>query len=87
MDKTFTAIILSDEKKGGWTYVIWPESATHLGTKKAAKVKGTIDGYEFQTSFLPWGDGTHMLPVKAAILAAIKKQPGEEVVVQLTERL
>jgi hypothetical protein len=87
LDKTFTAAIIEEDKKGGWTYVIWPESATFFGTRKPVKVKGTIDGIPFQATFLPWGDGTHMLPIKAATLKAIKKQAGEDVEVVLQERL
>jgi len=87
MNTTFTAVILKDEHKGGWTYLIWPESVSVFGTWKPVKVKGTIDGHEIQATFLPWGDGTHLLPVKAAILKAIKKQAGESVDVCITERV
>ena len=87
LNKTFTATLITEEKKGAWTYLIWPESVAALGTGKAVKVKGTIDGIEFLTSFLPMGDGTHMLPIKAAILKAIKKGAGDEVEVVLVERV
>ena len=33
------------------------------------------------------GDGTHKLPVKAAVRRAIGKQAGDEVTVRLEERL
>lgn len=33
------------------------------------------------------GDGTHRLPVKAAVRDAIGKQEGDEVTVRLTERI
>jgi hypothetical protein len=87
LNKAFTAAIIKEDKKGGWTYLIWPESVTFFETRKPVKVKGTIDGHEFQATFLPWGDGTHMLPIKAATLKAIKKEAGEEVEVVLQERL
>lgn len=87
MLKKFTATIITEDKKGGWTYLIWPESVEFFGTRKAVKVKGTIDGHDFQTSFLPWGDGTHMMPIKAPILKALKKQPGDEVEVILIEKI
>jgi len=57
LDKTFNAHIIKDDHKGGWTYLIWPDSVAFFGTRKPVKVKGTIDGYIFQTTFLPWGDG------------------------------
>jgi len=87
LNKAFTATIIKENHKGGWTYLIWPESVTFFETRKPVKVKGTIDGHAFQTTFLPWRDGTHMLPVKGAILTAIKKQASDEVEVVLHERL
>ena len=54
---------------------------------EGGKSKGTIDGHDFQTSFLPWGDGTHMMPIKAPILKALKKQAGDEVEVILIEKV
>ena len=87
MHETFTATLINDREKGGWTYLIWPESASCFGTRRPVKVKGTIDGYDFQATFLPVGDGTHLLPIKASIRSAVKKQLGDEVVVCVTERL
>ena len=86
-ETTFMAIIKKEEKKGGWTYVTWKDSVKFLGTGKAVKVGGTIDGHDFQATFLPWGDGTHMLPIKAAIQKVIKKQAGDTVEIRLTKKL
>ena len=87
LNKTFTAAIIKDDHIGGWTYLIWPDSVAFFETRKPVKVNGTVDGHAFQTTFLPWGDGTHMLPIKGAILKAIKKQAGDEVEIVLQERL
>ncbi len=87
LEKTFTETLIKEDKKGGWTYVIWPESVTFFGTRKPVKVKGEIEGFAFEATFLPWGDGTHLLPVKAATLKAIKKEAGDTVEVVLRERL
>ncbi len=40
MDKRFTETLIAEEKKGGWTYLIWPESAAFFETRKPVKVKG-----------------------------------------------
>ena len=83
MDGIFTATIIKDEAKGGWTYVLWSDSVAYLGTGKAAKVEGTIDGHDFKATFLPWGNGSHMLPIKAALLKVLKKHAGDTVEVRL----
>ena len=51
------------------------------------KVKGTMDGLPFQSSFMALGDGNHELPVKAELLRAIGKAPGESIRVNLLERV
>ena len=33
MLKEFTATLQQSEAKGGWTYLIWPESAQFFGTR------------------------------------------------------
>jgi len=87
LNKQFTATLQKSNSKGGWTYVIWPESAAFFKTRGLVKVNGTIDGHPFKSSFMALGNGTHKLPVKAEMRTVISKQEGDSVTIELTERI
>lgn len=85
LDKTFTAEITKD-KNSNWTCVPWDKSAEFFGTGKPVKVRAAIKGHEFEATFLPTGNKSHMLPIRAAVMKAIDGQLGETVDVHLLAR-
>jgi hypothetical protein len=86
LDHTFTAPI---QKDGAFaTYLVVPDSAELLGTRRPVKVSGTADGHEFAATLMPSGSGPHWLPLRKALCEAIgKREAGEKVTVYLQHRL
>jgi hypothetical protein len=58
-----------------------------FGTRGLVKIRGAIDGEPFTGALMAQGDGTHRLPVRAALRRSIGKEAGDTVHVRIDERV
>ena len=70
-----------------WTCVVMDDVPELFGTRGLVKIRGEIDGTPFDGALMAQGDGTHRLPVKAALRKAIGKEAGATVHVRIDERI
>ncbi len=87
MIREFDAELRKGDNPGAWTCVVMDGVAELFGTRGLARIRGAIDGERFDGALMAQGDGTHRLPVKAALRKAIGKEAGDTVHVRIDERI
>jgi hypothetical protein len=80
--KTFKSRLTARGPGGAWTFLEMPFSVEkEFGTKARVAVAGTMNGFAFQNSLMPNGDGTHSMMVSKALRAGANAAPGDIVTV------
>jgi hypothetical protein len=87
MVSEFEAQLQKGDNPGAWTCVVVDDVAKLFGTRGLVKIRGAIDGQPFDGALMAQGDGTHRLPVKAALRKSIGKEAGDTVRVRIDERI
>jgi hypothetical protein len=87
MVSEFEAQLQKGDNPGAWTCVVVDDVAKLFGTGGLVKIRGAIDGQPFDGALMAQGDGTHRLPVKAALRKSIGKEAGDTVRVRIDERI
>lgn len=87
MLKEFDAQLVKGTNVGAWTCVVIDDVHELFGTRGLVKIRGMIDGEAFTGALMAQGDGSHRLPVRAALREAIGKQAGDTVHVRIDERI
>jgi hypothetical protein len=84
--KRFTATLQKSPSKGGWTFVVLPNSAEYFGTR------GLVNEWDGRRSSVPQlvhGDGRRHAQAagQSPGAKAISKQAGDTVTIRLEQRL
>jgi hypothetical protein len=84
----FSAALVARGPGGAWTFLPIPFSVEkEFGKKGRTPVSGTLNGFAFQNSLMPQGDGTHSMMVGKELQAGANAKPGAtvKVAIQLDE--
>jgi hypothetical protein len=82
--KQFKTRLTARGPGGAWTFLEVPFSVEkEFGSKARVAVSGTMNGFAFQNSLMPNGDGTHSMMVSKALQAGAKAGAGELVTVAM----
>ena len=87
MIREFDARLEKGNNPGAWTCVVLDDVAELFGTRGLVKIRGAIDGQQFDGALMAQGDGTHRLPVRAELRKAIGKEAGATIRVRIDERI
>ena len=87
MLRDFEARLQKGDNPGAWTCVVMDDVHELFGTRGLVKIRGAIDGEPFTGALMAQGDGTHRLPIKAALRRTIGQEAGDTVRVQIDERI
>jgi Domain of unknown function (DUF1905) len=87
MSNEFEARLQKADTPGAWTCVVMDNVAELFGTRGLVKIRGAIDGEPFVSALMPQGDGTHRLPIKAALRKTIGKEADDVVHVRIDDRI
>jgi hypothetical protein len=83
MLREFDARLQKGDNPGAWTCVLTDYVPEVFGIRGLVKIRGAIDGEPFSGALMVQGDGTHRLPVKAALRSTIGKEAGDTVHVRI----
>jgi Bacteriocin-protection, YdeI or OmpD-Associated/Domain of unknown function (DUF1905) len=80
----FEARLEAGGEGGAWTLLTVPFSVEEaFGSRGRVSVKGTLNGFAYQTSLFPNGDGTHHMLVNRAMQKGANAGPGDAVRVEM----
>jgi hypothetical protein len=80
----FEALLEANGEGGAWPLIFIPVDCVEaFGTKGRLSVKGTLNGFPFQSSIFPNGDGTHHLMINKQMREGAKAKVGDTLAVTM----